>query len=823
MSIIRINKADKYYNRGKSNELHVMKEISLDLPQNGMVAIFGKSGCGKTTLLNAIGGLDRINSGSIEIFGDNIKKNTDLIRNKYIGYIFQNYNLNVNQTVFENVADALLLCGMEDKDEIYVRVVSALANVGMDKYKNRTPDTLSGGQQQRIAIARAIVKNPAIILADEPTGNLDEANTVMVMDILKEISKTRLVLLVTHEENLVDFYCDKVIEIVDGQISSVRENAEANGYVERGKNDIYLGELPCVKSDADGIGIECYGDIPEEIKLRIVSVNGKIYLKSLTPSLKILDDSSEIKLIDGVFEEKAAERKQYDNRIDMSALTPFEGKKFGRLFRFGSSLKLAFRDNFSSKKKKGRRFLKVCMFMLSCVLVILTATNAVNIKSYFELKGDHNEKMFYIPLENGGDYSAISDSIGENGIAYASVLSRNYVYGKYVSFRAGNFMTASSVDLSATGNIMNESLAKDLPLICGTNETKDFGDVVITSALADDLIKSSTASYIKDYSDVVGLVSTEAYGASYDTRLKICGVVRSDEKNFYLNDLFSVSFILSHNFYYCDAVPYSMQNIYKGVINHGEIVAFANTGYSEGDRVKIGGKYYTVKTVTGEEAEEEKYYYYYSCIMNDEDFKSLVYTFGYSDIGIGNTAEVINMGNGETRYTHFLMVYAQDTDKAAEYLEKNFGDKLMTPSEVFVNRLTSYRENIIASIISVAVILILMCMCMFFIMRSSFMSRVKEVGILRAVGVSKKNIVYRFGVETVLLSSFTVLFGFVAASTFIFALSGSAMFSSVFYFPVWLAAIIFAVIFSASLLFGVLPAITLLRKTPSEILSKYDI
>ena len=159
MSQISIRDADKYYNRGKGNQIHVINRIGLELPESGMVAVFGRSGCGKTTLLNAIGGLDTLDSGSILVDGQDMRQNTDYLRNRYIGYIFQNYNLNVSQTVGENVANALILCGMTDREEIARRVRVALANVGMEKFADRTPDTLSGGQQQRVAIARAIVKN----------------------------------------------------------------------------------------------------------------------------------------------------------------------------------------------------------------------------------------------------------------------------------------------------------------------------------------------------------------------------------------------------------------------------------------------------------------------------------------------------------------------------------------------------------------------------------------------------------------------------------------------------------------------------------------
>ena len=222
--MIKINSLNKYFNKGKQNEIHVINDISLELPSSGMVAIFGKSGCGKTTLLNTIGGLDNFKSGNITIDDNDVSHKNDDIRNKYIGYIFQNYNLNNNQSCFENVANALKLCGITDEDVIKERVMASLKNVGMEKYSKRTPDSLSGGQQQRIAIARAIVKNPKIILADEPTGNLDENNTILIMNLLKAISKEHLVVLVTHEESLVNYYCNKIIHLSDGKVVNIEDN-----------------------------------------------------------------------------------------------------------------------------------------------------------------------------------------------------------------------------------------------------------------------------------------------------------------------------------------------------------------------------------------------------------------------------------------------------------------------------------------------------------------------------------------------------------------------------------------------------------------------
>lgn len=240
--MISIKNIHKFYNKGKKNEIHAINDVSLELPEKGIVALYGKSGCGKTTLLNIIGGLLKVDEGDVLIYDQSISKNTDLIRNKYIGYIFQNYYLNKSETVYENIADALRIMGICNSNEIDYRVMTLLKKVGMEKYSNRLPETLSGGQQQRVAIARAIVKNPEIILADEPTGNLDEKNTIAIMELLKEIGKEHLVLLVTHESRLVDYYCDMVINVLDGSVSNIKKNLEVSDLKIYDSNIIYLGE-----------------------------------------------------------------------------------------------------------------------------------------------------------------------------------------------------------------------------------------------------------------------------------------------------------------------------------------------------------------------------------------------------------------------------------------------------------------------------------------------------------------------------------------------------------------------------------------------------
>ena len=201
--MIKIEKIDKYFNRFRKNKLHVIDNTSLEFSDNGLVALLGPSGSGKTTLLNVVSGLDTVDKGKIYINGKRITRRTqnyvDKVRNLNIGYIFQDYKLIEDKSVYDNVAIVLKMLGIKDKNEIDKRVTYVLDKVGMLRYKRRPCNMLSGGERQRVGIARAIVKNPNIIIADEPTGNLDSKNSVEVMNIIKAISKDRLVLLVSSK------------------------------------------------------------------------------------------------------------------------------------------------------------------------------------------------------------------------------------------------------------------------------------------------------------------------------------------------------------------------------------------------------------------------------------------------------------------------------------------------------------------------------------------------------------------------------------------------------------------------------------------------
>lgn len=205
----------------KENVVNALKGVSINFPDSEFVSILGPSGCGKTTLLNIIGGLDRYTEGDLIINGVSTKtykdRDWDTYRNHSIGFVFQSYNLIPHLTILENVELTITLGGM-DKQERKRRAKDALISVGLKEKLNKKPNELSGGQMQRVSIARAIVGEPDIILADELTGALDTETSESIMKLLKEISKTKLVIMVTHNPSLAYKYSDRIIEMLDGEV-----------------------------------------------------------------------------------------------------------------------------------------------------------------------------------------------------------------------------------------------------------------------------------------------------------------------------------------------------------------------------------------------------------------------------------------------------------------------------------------------------------------------------------------------------------------------------------------------------------------------------
>lgn len=230
--MLKLEKIRKDYLSGDT-KVEALKGISIEFRKSEFVSILGQSGCGKTTLLNIIGGLDQYTSGDLIINGKSTKqfkaKDWDAYRNYSVGFVFQSYNLIPHQTILSNVELALTISGVSRKER-KERAIKALEDVGLGEQIHKKPNQLSGGQMQRVAIARALVNNPDIILADEPTGALDTKTSVQIMEILKEISQDKLIIMVTHNPELAETYSTRVVKILDGVITD-----DSNPFTEEDK------------------------------------------------------------------------------------------------------------------------------------------------------------------------------------------------------------------------------------------------------------------------------------------------------------------------------------------------------------------------------------------------------------------------------------------------------------------------------------------------------------------------------------------------------------------------------------------------------------
>lgn len=232
--MIELKNISKSYTTGTFTQ-KALNKFSVSFRKHEFVAILGPSGSGKSTLLNILGGLDKYDSGDVIINGKSTKnfKDTDWdsYRNKCIGFVFQNYNLISHISILANVEMSMTLNGVSAKERKR-KAIEVLDKVGLKDHMHKKPNELSGGQMQRVAIARALVNDPEIILADEPTGALDSVTSVQIMDLIREISKDKLVVMVTHNDKLAYTYASRIIELEDGELRS-----DSNPYEAKDKKD----------------------------------------------------------------------------------------------------------------------------------------------------------------------------------------------------------------------------------------------------------------------------------------------------------------------------------------------------------------------------------------------------------------------------------------------------------------------------------------------------------------------------------------------------------------------------------------------------------
>jgi len=303
--MIQVTQLHKTYDARSTNANHVLKGVSFTLPDTGFICILGPSGCGKTSLLNAMGGLDTFERGTLATDSVQVSRYGTAAyereRNKSFGYIFQNYYLLANHSAAYNVYLGLHSLDLSHGEKLK-RVKMALKAVDMERYIRRKVGELSGGQQQRIAIARALARRPRVIFADEPTGNLDEANTHNICTLLRRASRESLVIMVTHEERIARFYADRIITLEEGGILSDEQDWQREAMSAASDKVLYTGDYAQEQMEAQGISLRLLRqEDAAPIELTVVALRDRIVLKlddSRAVSLSTGDDA--VRIVEGV-------------------------------------------------------------------------------------------------------------------------------------------------------------------------------------------------------------------------------------------------------------------------------------------------------------------------------------------------------------------------------------------------------------------------------------------------------------------------------------------------------------------------------------------
>ena len=532
--MLKAKKLNKYYHNFGHKPLHVINNTSLEIPETGIIAVIGASGAGKTTLINAISGLDSYKNGTIE-FDDIVMKHyktsiADKLRMKNFGFIFQNYYLLENQTVYENVRVSLDAFDISEKEK-KERINYVLTQLGIAKYTNKVVSHLSGGEQQRVSIARALVKSPRVIFADEPTGSLDEITTFNVLNIFKQISKTCAVFIVTHERDIISYYADYIIELKEGVVvKEFAPNQDEDKTLSIDQN-IYLKELEHKEHfSKDNVEIDLYSDNSnsEKSDVKIAVRNGKIYLES-SKNIRVLTEKSENHLID-------SERKKIRDFVDSNfeySLPPltYSNNRIG----FKEVLRKAYHNY--KKKHPIKRLLKfVCVSLSIVTMALLEGMNTIDGVDLSDALNSSKNNI-YITLAVGG-YRVDSLKMNEARETICQTILNSGTKDK-IFFEAADrlvyeydgFMQMRQPYIYFPSHDFKDITSLSKRTITYGSMPKKPNEIVIDEYILNNILDDVNVSgFITDYGFFVGKTITST---SYDYEFIVSGVCRTKNPTIY--------------------------------------------------------------------------------------------------------------------------------------------------------------------------------------------------------------------------------------------------------------------------------------------------
>lgn len=796
--MITLNNLQKYFYRHKKNEIHVINDTSLEFGDSGLVALLGPSGCGKTTLLNCIGGLDKVNSGSLVINGEKITKKNfhkmDKIRNLHIGYIFQDYKLIDEWTVFDNVAVALKMCGVKNKAEIKKRVDAVLTAIELYRYRKRPASMLSGGERQRVGIARALVKNPSIIICDEPTGNLDSRNSIEIMNILKAISRERLVILVTHEVELAKLYADRIVTLTDGKVISDEENHDAHEIDYELEGKIYLKDLPIndeIKNDS--VEVKYYSDDYSKVKINVVYKNGTLYIES-NKKIETVNEDSAFEIINAHY--KKINKSVYEKYNFNSEDIP--NKKYASLYNIFTMIKVGFNR---IKHYSFIRKLSLLSFFIAGIMIMYSLSSIVGV-SKVHLEDFNKDDNTYLSItSNDGDSLEKKISTLDN-INFMMPGKMNYEFQIPVDdiFQTTGSSQYFEASLGSSATLTEEDL------ILG--HLPNTGEIVIDKRIFD---KVSEEGMMGNSLLLVGIDSVDKLigrkvKMGLHTELTIVGVTDKVITEVFVNpsDLFRVvmdssdyepleSSEFGDIYYYQDKIELKsgrLPNTNEVIVHESLSLAYPLNKKSD---IKLGN---TELTVVG---------YYKS-----------------NDINFNLVDESSIKGYAFDTSNTFIISSSKKTETV-----KSLRDSGILANDLYDKNFKEYdngrKDSMNSSIISTSVIIVITLFEIFFVIRSSFQSRIREVGILRAIGVKRSDVYRMFAGEIIVATTIAGLTGIILCYAFIYSLSDIQMVARVMSSNPFLVLVSATILYVFNTIIGLLPVWLTVRSTPATILARKDI
>ena len=802
--MLQLKNITKKYLSG-DNEVNALKGINLEFRESEFVSILGQSGSGKTTLLNIIGGLDRYTSGDLVINGKTTKefkdKDWDTYRNHSVGFVFQSYNLIPHQTVLSNVELALTISGVS-KEERKRRAKEALEKVGLGDQLNKKPNQMSGGQMQRVAIARALVNDPDILLADEPTGALDSQTSEQVMEILKEISKDRLIIMVTHNPNLAEKYSSRIIRLLDGNITDDTNPYHASEKdIEKAKN----------KKEKSGKASMKFGTAVRLSLNNLMTKKGRTFLTAFAGSIGIIGIALILSLSHGM--------QSYIDRVEEDTLSSYPITIQESTIDMSSMMESMMGSDEEVEHEDGKIYSReIVNEILETVSTKVQTNNLEAFKTFLE-SGESDIKNYTNSIQYGYDLDLNIYNQDENGDIQQvnpSIVFNELGFGQMIEvqqesssmFSGGTTLTSTDVWTELLDN--QELLESQYDVLAGRWPT-NYNEVVLIVDENNEISDYTLYSLgIKDISELSEAMDKIKNGEELETS--------SETESYSYDDILNYKFKVLLNTDYYKKVGNAWQDMsddteyMKQIVQNAEEISIVGIIKPNGETVTSSGaglvgynkdlKEYVINKINETEiVKEQKANPNVNVFTGIEFAEGSNNSFDFSQLSDEQKAYIATLSQEEL--AELMQTYSENANATYDSnltklgvvdLNKpstiNLYPKDFDSKDMITNIISDYNdkqtqegkeENVInytdlvgimmssvstiidvisyALIAFVGISLVVSSIMIGIITYISVLERTKEIGILRSIGASKKDVSRVFNAETLIVGLVAGLLG----------------------------------------------------------------